>query len=451
MRRFRELFTIVGLLVLIVALYSSNLRHTMQCDEANTLYKYAINPISALFAYTTPNNHLFHSFGVWITTSLMGFSHIAVRYTAFMASIITFAMAYRVGRKTLNHHSGLASMALLFVSLGLARFTVVARGYTLSAVLTLILIDLIFLSENGQSRRHNYAIILVSYLLLMVLPSMMLLIVPILIWKLWQMRQTFSNQHLSDIVGICIGGISAFCFYLPSILTGSALEHLGKFGEPNVPALLSRWLELLYEPFIFGVISLVATGVGIAFLIIKSHRPRLFVGIVLILVMAIGTAVVQYALTEHTLYARNYFYLLPVMTLLGGIGLSVVVRRWMPLLAIITIFVMSIYAPPIPEAPAIDQLISAISQYQPESELLGNHACHILPAYYEITETQGDEVRIWTLDSQAQSVMIPIPLGFKMSVERAVADNNHMMDEFAECHLVDDEFNWLDIYTCTPN
>jgi hypothetical protein len=451
MRRIRELITIIGLLIIIIAFYSSNFRHTMQCDEVNTLYKYAINPISALFAYTTPNNHLIHSLGVWLTTSLMGYSHIAVRYTAFMASILTFAMAYHVGRKTLNHYAGLASIALLGISLGMAGYTVDARGYTLSTFLTLILIDLIFLSGNRRSRRRNYAIILVSYLLLMVLPSMVLVLFPVLIWKLWQNNKTRSKQHLTDMIGICVGGISAFLFYLPSILSGAALEHLGKFGEPSVSVLLSQWVNLLYTPFSLGAISLIATGIGFAFLIIKSHQPKLLIGIVLILATAFGVAVLQYALTGRTLYARNYFYLLPIMTLLGGIGLSAILRHWVIPIAFGMILVMSITAPPIPEAIAIDQLIRAIPQYQTETELFPNHVCHITAAFYELTETQQKDVNIWSPDSSATSVMIPIPLEFEMSLERAIIDNGYSVDQFSECQLIeDDAFDWLDIYTCKP-
>lgn len=450
MRRPRELFTVVGLLILIFAFYSATFRHTMQCDEVNTLYKYAINPISALFAYTTPNNHLFHSFAVWLTTSLMGFSHIAVRYTAFMASILMFAMAYRVGRKALDHQAGIASMALLVTSLGLAGFTVDARGYTLSALLTLILFDLIFLSDSQHSRRRNYAIILVSYLLLMVLPSMILVLFPAMSWKLWQYRQTRSTPPLLDIVGICVGGLDAFFFYMPSILSGSALEHLGQFGEPSVPVLLSQWINLLYTPFAFGIVSLVASAIGFTLLIVQSRQHKLLIGIVLILGTAIGVAVLQQTLTGRTLYARNYFYLLPVMTILGGIGIATLFRHWTLLVTVGIVFLMIIFTPPISESIAIDQLIQAIPQYQPETELLGSHACHITAAFYEITETLQDDVKIWSPDSSATSVMIPIPFGFKMSIERAIQDNNYTIDQFSECQLVDDDFDWLDIYTCTP-
>jgi len=450
MRRLRETFTVIGLLILIIAFYSSSFHHTMQCDEVNTLYKYASNPISALFAYTTPNNHLIHSFGVWLTTSLMGFSHIAVRYTAFMGSILTVAMAYHIGRKAFSHHAGLASMALLVMSLGLEEFTISARGYTLSTLLTLILIDLIFLSEHQQSRRRNYAIILVSYLLLMVLPSMVLLLFPIFIWKLWQLQQTRSKQHIFDIVGMCVGGLGAFFFYLPSILSGSALEHLGGFGEPSVLILFNQWMKLLYTPFSFGVISLLATAIGVTVLIVKSRQQKLLQGVALILITATGVAILQYMVTGHTLYARNYFYLLPVMTLLGGIGLSTILRRWTPVIAFSIVLVMSFSEFPSSGAIAINQLIHAIPEYQPETELLGRHACHITAAYYEITETLQEDIQLWSPDSQAESVMIPIPVGFPMSVERAINNNDYSIDQFTECQLVEDNYDWLDIYICIP-
>jgi len=448
MRRLRETFIIVGLLLLIVAVYSASLDRTMQCDEANTLYKYASNPLSALFGYTTPNNHLFHSFLVWITTSLMGFSHIAVRYTAFMASVLTFAMAYRVGRKTLNHYSGIATMGLLGISLGVAGFSLDARGYTLSALLTLILIDLIFLSPHGNIRRLNYGVLLVSFLLLMVLPSMILLIIPILLWKLWEYKQIRRSKHIQQIFSICVGGLSAFFFYLPAILEGSALEHLSRFGEPDFITLVAHWLELVYSPSILGIPALILIAIGFSYLIVKSDKTNLLVGIILIVVIAIGVALIQYLLTDRTLYARNYFYLVSVFALLGGVGLTVILRRWVIPVAYILILIMSIFVPHDHLSEAIEQLIDAIPQYQPDVELLPNHACHIVAAYYEITETQGNEVITWAKESQVESVMIPIPVGFDMPIERAIEDNGYERDDFGECNFVDDEFDWLDVYVC---
>lgn len=449
-RRHREIFIAVGLLLLIFVVYGMSIDRTMQCDEANTLYKYSSNPLSALFGYTTPNNHLVHSFLVWVTTSLMGFSHIGVRFTAFMASMLTFAMAYRVGQKILNHQSGLATMGLLGVSLSVVGFALAARGYTLSAFLTLAIIDQIFLSPSVSNRRKNYVVLLLSFLLLMVLPSMALLLFPIIVWKIWEFIQTRLPQYIQQIMSIGIGGICAFIFYVPSIIEGSALEHLSQFGEPDVMTLIIHWIEAVYSPSIFGIPALLAVGIGFVILVIRAENNNLLIGLVLIVCTAVGASIVQELLTDRTLYARNYFYLTVVFALVGGVGLASVLRRYLTPVVYLMMLVMAIYVPQASTAPAIDQLIDAIPQYQPETELLGNQACHILAAYYELTETQGGEVISWGKDSQATSVLIPIPVGFQMSVDRAIADNGFERDDFAECRLVEDDYDWLDNYICTP-
>lgn len=453
MRRFIRVITIVGLLLLITAIYSPSIDRIMQCDEANTLYKYASNPASALFGYTTPNNHLLHSFFVWITTSLMGLSHIAIRYTALMAGILTLAMAYRVGRKVLNHHSGLASIAILGTSLGMASFSLDARGYTLSAFLTLVFIELIFLYKANENPHHRYFLILVSFLLLLVLPTMVLLLFPILIWKLRTIAQSKSPkvriQSIKSILSICVGGIGAFFFYIPAIIEGSIFDHLSAFGEPDPITLLVRWLELGYSPPILGVFAFVSIAIGFTFLIVKSHQTKLVVGIVLILSVAITVAIIQFLATGHTLYARNYFYLFPILAVVGGVGLATLLRQWTLPLTILSIMFMILFIPQLHIDPATTQLIEAIPKYQSQAQLAGNHACQIVSAYYEITETQ--KVDVLSSEDENQSVFIPIPTTLNMSLDRALKDNDLSEDTFGECRLIEDEFDALDVYICTAN
>src|SRR5689334_12170590 len=63
--------------VIALATRLAHLRQTMRHDEAYTFLHYATAPLTtALSDYTYPNNHLFHTLLVWISTRLFGGSEI---------------------------------------------------------------------------------------------------------------------------------------------------------------------------------------------------------------------------------------------------------------------------------------------------------------------------------------------------------------------------------------
>jgi len=446
-KAFRQLLTVVVLLILITIITGTSIQRTLQCDEASTLYKYAHNPISAILGYTTPNNHLLHSLLMWITTNLMGMSHIGVRFTAFMAGILTCALGYRIGRKLHNHYSGIGVMLILATNLEFVQFMLDGRGYTLSALFTLALIYIVIVVPKKSNKRHRILELLLSFALLMVIPSMALYIGAILLLLGIQYLQSRNYTIIRQIVSIITGGIIAFMFYLPAIVIGDILSTLGGFGEPSFMVLITRWLELAYLPMIFGVLYLLATLIGFIVLYRIHKHYTLLACIGLIVVVAFGAAILQDLLTGRTLFARNYLYLVPVLAISGGIGLGFIFRRYITIVAILIMLGMSPFISQIRGAEAITQLIEAIPQYQPDVHLFAQHACHILPAYYELTVIQEQNVNIISASNPETSIL-PIPVGLKMSIDSIFESNFIDRETFGECQLVDDEFDWLDIYLC---
>ncbi len=448
MKRIQQLLTVVVFLILITGAYSISIDRRLGCDEANTLYKYAISPATALFGYTTPNNHLLHSFLMWITTSVMGLSHIGIRFTAFMAGILSFAVCYRIGRKLNGHLTGIGVMTALGTSLGFIEFMIAGRGYTMAVLLTLLYIDVVFLPKRPYSRKQNYAIVAISWAILMVLPSMMLLIVPVLLWLLYQIIFGKNYKYVSQFVGVCTGGILAFLFYVPAILEGSVLGQLSSFGEPSVSHLISQWFAAYYTPVIFSIPILIAASIGLVYLIITRQHLSVVAIIILTIIIGLLVAVIQFILTDKTLYVRNYLYLVPLIAILSGVGLAISLRQFIIPIGYITVGMMLLLTLQPRPANAIDQLIVAIPQYQPDTPLLAQHACHILPAYHELTVTQKQDVVLWSSLSDADAVMIPIPVGLKISTEQALIANFRDPADFGTCTLIEDEFDWIDIHIC---
>ncbi len=79
----RVVAVLLGVIALAIRL--AHVRQTMRHDEAYTFLHYAKAPLaSALSDYTYPNNHIFHTLLVWISTRLFGPSEVAIRLPAFI-------------------------------------------------------------------------------------------------------------------------------------------------------------------------------------------------------------------------------------------------------------------------------------------------------------------------------------------------------------------------------
>src|SRR5690606_14433122 len=119
------------------AIFVPHLGRTIQYDEAYTYLQYAQSPITALFVYTAPNNHLLHSLLVWLSTSFIGDSLIAIRLPALLSGLLAVAMLYRVGRQVLGLEAGLLASSFLVAMPMFGSYFINARGYTLVVFLSL--------------------------------------------------------------------------------------------------------------------------------------------------------------------------------------------------------------------------------------------------------------------------------------------------------------------------
>ncbi|MEO8393863.1 MAG: hypothetical protein ABI700_12800, partial [Chloroflexota bacterium] len=168
----KRLATIIVLVLAANALYAPYINRIMMCDEANTLYQYADDLLRALFSYATPNNHMLHSALVWTITNLAGTSPVAVRFVALSSALLATALMFRVASRFAGFRAGVAAAAFLIATLSFADYAVNARGYTLSVALTLLLIDRLFLTRSIYTRRYRYSLLLISFALILLLPSM---------------------------------------------------------------------------------------------------------------------------------------------------------------------------------------------------------------------------------------------------------------------------------------
>ena len=142
----------IGIVVIAAAFFLRlyHIRQPMRHDEAYTFLGYAAMPLAdALSVYRDPNNHLFHTLLVWLSTRLLGTSPQAIRLPAFGAGMLTVLMVYVLARRFADRSTGLLAMALAAVWPELVLYSTNARGH---AIVTLAFLVLLVVGDEGIER-----------------------------------------------------------------------------------------------------------------------------------------------------------------------------------------------------------------------------------------------------------------------------------------------------------
>jgi hypothetical protein len=134
----------IAIVVIALADRLAHVRQTMRLDEALTFLLFASRPLEhALTQYDYPNNHLFHTLLVWISTRLLGTSPVAIRLPALITGMLLVPAVYAVARRFADRSTSLLAMALAAVWPELVLYSTNARGYSIIALVFLALIVLI--------------------------------------------------------------------------------------------------------------------------------------------------------------------------------------------------------------------------------------------------------------------------------------------------------------------
>jgi uncharacterized membrane protein len=356
---------------------------TIRFDESFTYIDYARSPFTALFLYSNPNNHLLYSFLMWITTSLFGGTVIGIRYPAFIASILAVAWAYRLGKRTDSATAGLLAAAMLATMTFFVHYTVNARGYSMSVLLAIVYMELIFFSPMRPNKRHNRLVMLVTILLVLTLPTMVLLIGAIVLWRIgraWHQRST--RGLVEALAPIVVGTGIGTLFYSYGFLNASIGNFSNRFGVDSVGALWRNFLaglspDLLAVPLIIGLVGAMVFGW-------RKHTP-FFLFCACIIGTAALLAALQFAVTGRGFFARNYIYLLPTVALVAGIGGALMLRsrRSVALALVAVTLPLGLYHYNYLKDPTdVDALSAAIDTYLEPGEIIIMGCCLHYPIAY---------------------------------------------------------------------
>lgn len=108
-------------------------------DEAFSYLWYARYPwFVGITRYDDPNNHVFHTLLMHISTQLFGNGEWVIRLPAFFAGCAAIPATLLAGRATAGRLTGIAAAMLVAASSVMIEYSVLGRGYSLTCTLTMI-------------------------------------------------------------------------------------------------------------------------------------------------------------------------------------------------------------------------------------------------------------------------------------------------------------------------
>ena len=349
------------------------LTHPLRYDEALTFVGYAAHPLSfALTTYSAPNNHLFHTLLVHLTT-LFGtqYNEVLIRLPAFAAGMALIPATYALGHRLHRHEVGLIAAALAAVSPPLIEYATNARGYSLVA-LCFVLLWLVATDLIRQPRARSWFwFVVIAVIGLYTIPTMLYGFAVVVVWLALSRR-----DRLRPLLIAC--GVTAaitLLLYLPVFLVSGidavvanqfvAPLPANGFGEALWRSLVTTgetWTR--YQPPLITVVLIVGLLVALVFQRRAAVYPIPALAVALIVC---GAMVLVQRVAP---YPRVWLFLLPITLISGAAGWVSVLRlkpRGAAALAFALCLILSVN---LPFQSGINPLDEAGTEYNAEDTAL---------------------------------------------------------------------------------
>jgi hypothetical protein len=254
-------------------------------DEAYTTVVFAPSVWSAITDYHAPNNHVFHTLLVHLSAEIFGLSSWAVRLPAFIAGVLVIPAVYWLGKTIYDKYTGLmAAVLVAFLPVQIS-YSTNARGYSIVALITLIIFGL------GDFVRKDKNVL--AWLLIMLFSALGLWTVPIMLFPFgilftWLLMETILaggsvyGSRLNFLkywlaAGVGSAGLTLL-LYTPIFIFSGFWKVIGV----NVPV---SWEQMggtilayasgVYDEWISGVPFFVVILLSIGFLLALLFHSRL--------------------------------------------------------------------------------------------------------------------------------------------------------------------------------
>lgn len=334
----RPLLALAAITVLGTLFRLAFLDQPMRYDEAFTYIRYASKPLGiALADYSSPNNHLLHSFLVHIVSLCLGHDPWALRLPALVAGLLLVPTTYLVARLLYDAPAALLAGALVAASSPLIEYSTNARGYTL--VVLLFLLSLVLATHLVHSGG------VAGWLVLGALSALGFYTIPIMLYPCsivvtWLLLAIVSHRSTVPravlIRNLCISVavtlVLTTLLYVPVFLTSGVQSVIGnRFVTPlawdQFLAGMPRFVGSVWRQWHRDLPPIVSIILVLGFVASlspwRSARQRVP------LILAIGLCLPPLILIQRRLgYERVWLFLLPIYFVFAAGGLSSL-ARWL--------------------------------------------------------------------------------------------------------------------------
>jgi hypothetical protein len=227
----RDRVDYASLIILILiggALRFAFLFQPMRLDEtANYTFLASSSLRTLTCTYPAPNNHALHTLFVHLFTVAFGSSPAVIRATAFVAGALVIPAAYVTLAEIFDARAALLGAALVTASSPLVEYATNARGYTLQALLVLVVFFAAARLLRAPTRGGWIALGAASVLGFYTIPTMAYFVASALLWMLASAAagdSAFGLRRMTiRLVGIGSAvAVTVALLYLPFVL-GSGL------------------------------------------------------------------------------------------------------------------------------------------------------------------------------------------------------------------------------------
>jgi uncharacterized membrane protein len=239
-----DLYALAAITVLGAAIRVAYLFQPLKLDEISTFFAYTRGPLLlALTKNTPPNNQLLHTLLVKLSISLFGLHDWSIRFPAFLAGVLLIPLTYYLFKQMFNRWSGLIAAGLVAASSPLIDYSTNARGYTLQAMLFMILIIIAIHLKRARSTWGWAGFALVGTLCFFALPTTLYFFGAVAIWLgLSAIFRDVSESHLRFLAKLAVSAVATavmtVLLYLPLVFR-SGLQSVT--SNPMVQSLPYRY------------------------------------------------------------------------------------------------------------------------------------------------------------------------------------------------------------------
>jgi hypothetical protein len=316
---------LIGLVVRLV-----HLNQPMRPDEASTYVHYASRSLAnALSNYSLPNNHVFSTLLIWLSSRVLGSSPPVLRLPALLSGLAIIPLVYLVGRRFTSAGGALLATAAIACTPCMVLYSTDARGYSLVCVAFLALLALGTTVDATHASSFSLAFAGTTALGMFTIPAMvypagaaagMALLMP----RADGRRTAHRLRRLGDATVVAL--ILTIVLYGP-IIARSGWRRLleNRFVTPlgwnDFLHAIPGFLASLRELFVLGLSTGVALALSFSVLLCLAFPYRRARLRRLAAITFVWCVVVLIAMRRPP-FARVWLFIVPVLALMAGDGMA---------------------------------------------------------------------------------------------------------------------------------